>query len=115
MQSLFLGSQGNNRLAYTGQIQYLFFHSFTPPVDNTKLQTRTVYQDKHIFAFIKWFQIEHDCSRELESVNICNAEFIACDFECIFPVHWISSVVAVCDYKTSTNNKKRLVNALPHK
>ncbi|OAD76892.1 hypothetical protein PHYBLDRAFT_142397 [Phycomyces blakesleeanus NRRL 1555(-)] len=53
VQSLFLGSQGNNRLAYTGQIQYLFFHSFTPPVDNTELQTRVVYQDKHVFVFVK--------------------------------------------------------------
>ncbi|OAD68004.1 hypothetical protein PHYBLDRAFT_68374 [Phycomyces blakesleeanus NRRL 1555(-)] len=75
VQSLFLGSQGNNRLAYTSQIQYLFFHSFTPP-----------------------FQIEHDCSRELESVDICSADFIACDFECILTVHQISSVVATCDY-----------------
>ncbi|OAD76900.1 hypothetical protein PHYBLDRAFT_62915 [Phycomyces blakesleeanus NRRL 1555(-)] len=81
VQSLFLGSQGNNRLAYTGQIQYLFLHSFTPPVDNTELQTRVVYQDKHVFAFVKWFQIEHDHSRELESVDICSADFIACDFE----------------------------------
>ncbi|OAD69734.1 C2H2-type zinc finger transcription factor [Phycomyces blakesleeanus NRRL 1555(-)] len=115
VQSLFLGSQGNNWLAYTGQIQYLFLHSFTPPVDNTELQTRVVYQDKHVFAFVKWFQIEHDRSRELESVDICSADFIACDFECILPVHRISSVVATCDYKTSTNNKKILVNALPHK
>ncbi|OAD68354.1 hypothetical protein PHYBLDRAFT_173352 [Phycomyces blakesleeanus NRRL 1555(-)] len=92
VQSLFLGSQGNNRLAYTDQIQYLFLHSFTPP-----------------------FQIEHYHSRELESVDICSADFIACDFECILPVHRISSVVATCDYKTSTNNKKILVNALPHK
>ncbi|OAD65482.1 C2H2-type zinc finger transcription factor [Phycomyces blakesleeanus NRRL 1555(-)] len=107
--------EGNNWLAYTGQIQYLFLHSFTPPVDNTELQTRVVYQDKHVFAFVKWFQIEHDHSRELESVDICSADFIACNFECILPVHRISSVVATCDYKTSTNNKKILVNALPHK
>ncbi|OAD71078.1 hypothetical protein PHYBLDRAFT_171136 [Phycomyces blakesleeanus NRRL 1555(-)] len=84
-------------------------------VDNTELQTRVVYQDKHVFAFVKWFQIEHDRSRELESVDICSADFIACDFECILSVHQISSVVATCDYKTSTNNKKILVNALPHK
>ncbi|OAD74573.1 hypothetical protein PHYBLDRAFT_167977 [Phycomyces blakesleeanus NRRL 1555(-)] len=115
VQSLFLGSQGNNRLAYTGQIQYLFLHSFTPPVDNTELQTRVVYQDKHVFAFVKWFQIENDHSRELKSVDICSADFIACDFECILPVYRISSVVATCDYKTSTNNKKILVNTLPHK
>ncbi|OAD75581.1 hypothetical protein PHYBLDRAFT_166812 [Phycomyces blakesleeanus NRRL 1555(-)] len=113
VQSLFLGSQGNNRLAYTGQIQYLFLHSFTPPVVNTELQARIVYQDKHVFAFVKWFQIEHNRSRELESVNICSADFIACDFECILPVHRISSVVATCNYKTSANNKKTLVNALP--
>ncbi|OAD67047.1 hypothetical protein PHYBLDRAFT_70403 [Phycomyces blakesleeanus NRRL 1555(-)] len=104
-----------NLEAYTGQIQYLFLHSFTLPVDDTELQTRVIYQDKHVFAFVKWFQIEHDRSRELESVDICSADFIACDFECILPVHRISSVVATCDYKTSTNNKKILVNALSHK
>ncbi|OAD68816.1 C2H2-type zinc finger transcription factor [Phycomyces blakesleeanus NRRL 1555(-)] len=108
VQSLFLGSQGNNRLAYTDQIQYLFLHSFTSPVYNTELQTCVIYQAKH-------FQIEHDHSRELESVDICSADFIACDFECILPVHRISSVVTTCDYKTSTNNKKILVNALLHK
>ncbi|OAD72417.1 hypothetical protein PHYBLDRAFT_169546 [Phycomyces blakesleeanus NRRL 1555(-)] len=53
VQSLFLGSQGNNQLAYTGQIQYLFLHSFTPPVDNTELQALIIYQDKHVFVFVK--------------------------------------------------------------
>ncbi|ESO04501.1 hypothetical protein HELRODRAFT_184698 [Helobdella robusta] len=124
VQAKFIGSTGEHIIAYTGQIQYIFTHSFTPPPTSSSLipllhthcrPTQLLHNSQHTFAFIKWYTPENDKSREYEHVETCFPTFSPDDFQCVLPVHRIMLEVATAEHTTRRKVKKMLVIPLPKK
>ncbi|OAD67065.1 hypothetical protein PHYBLDRAFT_166755 [Phycomyces blakesleeanus NRRL 1555(-)] len=124
VQAKFIGSTGEHIIAYTGQIQYIFTHSFTPPPTSSSLTpllrthrrpTQLLHNSQHTFAFIKWYTPENDKSREYEHVETCFPTFSPDDFQCVLPVHRIMLEVATAEHTTRRKVKKMLVIPLPKK
>ncbi|KAG2191149.1 hypothetical protein INT47_012155 [Mucor saturninus] len=114
VQALFLGRYGDHANAYTGQIQYMFTHSFMPPTNQTICSSHGIQHTEHVFAFVRWLPLSSDRSREDDGVDICLPEFSDDDYQCILPVHRILLEVATAKY-TKNNETTTLVIPLPKK
>ncbi|OAD65118.1 hypothetical protein PHYBLDRAFT_153779 [Phycomyces blakesleeanus NRRL 1555(-)] len=112
---MFVGSDGRNTLAYAGQVQYLFTHSFTHPSNSNLHLTRMVHDHRHVFAYIKWFNTSSDRSREDDGLEFCLPTFSPDSRHCIVSVHRIFLEIATARITTSRNVSKMLVIALPKK
>ncbi|OAD65941.1 hypothetical protein PHYBLDRAFT_175679 [Phycomyces blakesleeanus NRRL 1555(-)] len=116
IQVKFYGGTGQYVLAYTGQIQYLFTHSFASlSTNNNNCQFRLMHYDQHVFAFVKWFMSADNHSRSLEHVDICYPTISHDSHQSILPVHRILLQVATAEHTTHQNVKKILVIPLPKK
>ncbi|KAG2190839.1 hypothetical protein INT47_005589 [Mucor saturninus] len=115
IQALYVGSNDQTVNAYTGQIQYLFIHKFTPPSTSTNHWTRMVHENQHVFAFVRWFATTSNRSREDEGVEVCKNEYSMPDHNSILPVHRILLEVAIGEHITRTNKRMMLVIPLPKK
>ncbi|OAD78432.1 hypothetical protein PHYBLDRAFT_73865 [Phycomyces blakesleeanus NRRL 1555(-)] len=109
---MFVGSDGRNTLAYAGQIQYLFTHSFTHPSNSNLHLTRMVHDHQHVFAYIKWFNTSSDRLREDDGLEFCLPTFSPDSRHCIVPVHRIFLEIATARITTSRNVSKMLSPSL---
>ncbi|OAD70064.1 hypothetical protein PHYBLDRAFT_148631 [Phycomyces blakesleeanus NRRL 1555(-)] len=105
VQAMFLGSNNITKTALTGQIQYLFIHSFTPP-PHPNSPVSQVHQKKHIFAYIRWLSITADKRRKTESIDVYLPNFMPDNYHSILPVHRIDMEVATATRKARNNIKK---------
>ncbi|KAI9023011.1 hypothetical protein CLU79DRAFT_834983 [Phycomyces nitens] len=115
VQALFGSSTGENQTAYTGEIQYMFIHNFTPHLSASACPTRQSYQSQHVFAFVRWYDVSYDRSREDEGVDICLPGFSPPSHECILPVHRLLLEVATAVHTSRNGVKRMLVISLPKK
>ncbi|OAD66239.1 hypothetical protein PHYBLDRAFT_152563 [Phycomyces blakesleeanus NRRL 1555(-)] len=105
IQANFYRSAGEHILAYTGQIQYLFTHSFTPPPTNkNNRQFLFMHYDQHVFAFIKLLIPADNHSRSLEDVDICYPTFSHDSHQSISTVHRILLQVATSEHTARQNS-----------
>ncbi|OAD65780.1 hypothetical protein PHYBLDRAFT_153035 [Phycomyces blakesleeanus NRRL 1555(-)] len=114
VQAFFRSSNGRTSSLYTGQIQYLFIHSFTlPPHPNHRAST--LHQDQHVFAYIRWYNLTNDNEHRNEGIAICLPEFSADNYHSILPVHHIHLEVATAVDVTDMNEERMLVIPMPKK
>ncbi|OAD81235.1 hypothetical protein PHYBLDRAFT_138789 [Phycomyces blakesleeanus NRRL 1555(-)] len=112
VQAFFCSSNGRTSSLYTGQIQYLFIHSFTlPPHPNH--QASTLHQDQHVFVYIQWYNSTNDNEHRDEGIAICLPEFSADNYHSILPVQHIHLEVATAVDVTDMNEERMLVIPMP--
>ncbi|OAD65938.1 hypothetical protein PHYBLDRAFT_152965 [Phycomyces blakesleeanus NRRL 1555(-)] len=97
---------------YTGQIQYLFIHSFTLP-SQPNHQASTLHQDQHVFAYIQWYNLTNDNEHRDEGIEIYLPDFSADNYHDILPVHCIHLEIATAVDVTDMNEERMLVIPMP--
>ncbi|OAD65339.1 hypothetical protein PHYBLDRAFT_153589 [Phycomyces blakesleeanus NRRL 1555(-)] len=124
VQAKFIGSTGEHIIAYTGQIQYIFTHSFTlspsssslaPLLCTHRCPTQLLHNSQHTFAFIKWYTPKNNKWREYKHIEICFSTFSPDDFQFVLPMHKIILEVATAEHTTCKKVKKILIIPLPKK
>ncbi|OAD67732.1 hypothetical protein PHYBLDRAFT_174060 [Phycomyces blakesleeanus NRRL 1555(-)] len=70
---------------------------------------------RHVFAYIRWYNLTNDNEHRDEGIAICLPEFSADNYHSILPVHCIHLEVATAVDVTDMNKERMLVIPMPKK